>query len=293
MNERAQGPMLITGAEGMLGTAWRELLAERGIAHTATDRGRLDILDRAAVDAAVSGQSVGGKPAAVINCAAYTDVDGAEDDADAATALNGTAVGYLADACAANDVLLVHYSTDYVFNGHDTTAYVVDAPREPINAYGASKAVGERLIEESGCEHLTVRTSWLYAAWGKNFVRTILRLAATRDELEVVNDQRGRPTEAGCLARTTLALIEAGHRGFAHATDTGECSWFEFAHEIVKLAGLPCTVAPCGTEAFPRPAPRPSYSVLDIADTERVVGLLPHWTINLERTLRALGATKD
>ena len=288
MSRAVKGRVLITGADGVLGTAWRELLASRGVAFTATDRASLDICDAPAVAAALDAGKGTDRVGVLVNCAAYTDVDGAETEAEAANRLNGDAVGVLADACGARGTLLVHYSTDYVFNGRSTTPYVTGHPRDPVNAYGVSKALGEERLEAGTCEHLTVRTSWLYAAWGSNFVRTILRLAGERDELRVVSDQRGRPTEARHLAETTLALFESGRRGFAHATDGGECSWYEFAAEIVRQAGLGCVVRPCGTDEFPRPAVRPPYSVLDIGATEEVIGPLPHWTINLERTLRSV-----
>ncbi|MFI4859561.1 MAG: dTDP-4-dehydrorhamnose reductase, partial [Phycisphaerales bacterium JB063] len=225
----------------------------------------------------------------VINCCAYTNVDGAEEHEDLATAVNGTGVGDLANACQNTGALLVHYSTDYIFNGHAAEPYPVDAPIEPINAYGRSKAVGEQLIRESGCEHLILRTSWLYAPWGKNFVNTIAKYARERDQLKVVNDQRGRPTSCQHLAATSMKLIDAGARGTFHATDAGECTWYDFAKAIAAHANPACTVNPCTSAEYPLPAKRPSYSVFDLTQTEAIVGKLPTWQANLQQTLNQTG----
>jgi dTDP-4-dehydrorhamnose reductase len=224
----------------------------------------------------------------VINCAAYTAVDKAEEQEELATVINGEGVGKLADRCKQVSAKLVHYSTDYVFPGDADSPYLPGEKREPCNAYGRSKAIGEELIEQSGCSHLVIRTSWLYAPWANNFVLTIAKLAAERDELSVVNDQFGRPTSAQHLAQTSADLIYAGASGFYHVTDGGQCSWFEFAQQIVKLAGAKCVVKPCDSTQFPRPAKRPAYSVLDIVSTEKLVGELPHWKDNLAAVMAEL-----
>ncbi|MDQ3033990.1 MAG: dTDP-4-dehydrorhamnose reductase [Myxococcota bacterium] len=221
----------------------------------------------------------------VINCAAYTDVDGAEEHEALATAINGQGVASLAQRCREVGAALVHFGTDYVFDGHAEAPYPVDAPRAPQGAYGRSKAVGEELLLASGAEHLYVRTSWLYAPWAKNFVRTIATLATQKERLQVVDDQRGRPTSAEHLARTTLALSGRGLTGTWHVTDGGECTWFEFAREIVRLSGASCVVEPCTSDAFPRPAKRPAYSVLDLSRTEAVLGAMPNWRANLADVL--------
>lgn len=280
--DHTDGPVLLTGANGMLGRAWRELCEHQGLTCVATDRDELDIRDPAAVDRALDDADA----RLLVNCAAYTDVDGAESDHDAANSLNGDAVGVLARACATHHAVFVHYSTDYVFSGSDSTPYRTANPRDPINAYGRSKAAGEQAIEAADPPHLLIRTSWLYAPWGKNFVRTIAHVAAERDELRVVNDQRGRPTEARTLAANTLALLRHGQRGVRHLTDDGECTWYEFAREIVKQLGLSTTITPCASDEFPRPAARPAYSVLDLTETEAAIGPLEHWTLPLERTIR-------
>jgi dTDP-4-dehydrorhamnose reductase len=169
-----------------------------------------------------------------------------------------------------------------VFRGTATEPYSVEEPLAPLNAYGRSKAVGE---EELSREHMTrwlhVRTSWLYAPWGKNFVRTMRQLLFTKPSIKVVNDQRGRPTSAEHLARTTLKLLELNASGIHHVTDGGECTWCEFAGEIGRLTGAPGKVEPCTSAEFPRPAKRPAYSVLDLSKTEALLGPMPHWKANL------------
>jgi len=279
--------MLIFGADGMLGRSWRDW----AVATRAGDVGFIgleacDIRDAVAVEATVApGIQV------VVNCAAYTNVDGAEQEEALATQVNGEAVGVLAKRCRAVGATLVHYSTDYVFDGGATTPYDVDEPRRPLSAYGRSKAVGEELLEQSGCDYLLLRTSWLYAVHGNNFVRTIMKLAGERESLRVVNDQVGRPTCADQLVLTTMSMLRAGARGRHHATDAGQCSWHEFATAIAARANPMCRVDPCTSAEFPRPAKRPAYSVLDISQTERLAGPLPHWRTTLEQTLNRLLAT--
>jgi dTDP-4-dehydrorhamnose reductase len=277
-----QAHFLILGSSGMLGRAWRELLTSRGIAFTHGDSDKFDITDSRSIDGALEGHRV----THVINCAAWTDVDGAEANEAAATRINGEGVAIVAAACAKAGAMLVHYSTDYVFDGEATTPYRTDQPRKPLNAYGRSKAVGEEALEQHRAamlRWLCLRTSWLYAPWGKNFLRTIAAAALTKPTLRVVNDQRGRPTSAQHLARASLLMIERGATGMHHLTDGGECTWFEFACEIVDVlrdqggAGTLATVSPCMSAEFPRPAKRPAYSVLDVSRTEAIIGPLPSW----------------
>lgn len=260
----------------MLGTAWRKLLQSRGIPYATAALPEFDITDPSAIAKFVTPE-IG----VVINCCAYTNVDGAEESEAVATLVNGTGVGYLASACKQAEALLVHYSTDYVFNGNASEPYPVDGPIEPCNAYGRSKAEGETQIREHDCEHLIVRTSWLYAPWANNFALTIAKLAKEKESLKVVNDQRGRPTSSEHLAATSLKLIEEGARGTLHVTDGGECTWYDFAKVIAEHSNPACNIEPCGSEQYPRPAVRPSYSVLDIAPTEAIVGPLPSWETNL------------
>lgn len=286
--------IVVLGAGGMLGRAWCELLEELGITYRALGRGACDITDRYSIRAAIDGWPI------VVNCAAYTDVDGAEAHEDEATRINGTAVGLLGDVCTETGARLVHYSTDYVFNGQPfgdpagAPPYRTYEPRDPVNAYGRSKAVGESLLEpmiDSGkLDALIVRTSWVYAPWGKNFVLTIAKLAAERDELTVVNDQHGRPTSALGLAETTLDLLAAEvEPGIWHATDGGRCTWFDFATAIAEKTESGCVVKPCGSDQFPRPAKRPAFSVLDLSATEEVVGPMTPWEEQLDRVLIEAG----
>lgn len=265
-------PVAVVGAGGMLGRAWRELLDRRGIEYRALDVGDIDVTDGDSVRRALSGPR-----GTVINCAAFTDVDGAEEREAEATAVNGEGVGHLARRCAELRATLVHYSTDYVFDGNASTPYGVDHPIEPVNAYGRSKAAGERLLREVGVRHLLVRTSWLYAPWGKNFVRTMVKLCRERDALRVVDDQRGRPTSAEHLALHTLQLLEADASGTYHLTDGGECTWHGLASEIARHVRPACVVEPCTSAEFPRPARRPAYSVLDLTRAETQLGPLPDW----------------
>ncbi|WP_433318511.1 dTDP-4-dehydrorhamnose reductase [Micromonospora chersina] len=256
--------LLVTGAGGMLG---RDLLAvldaRADLSVTATTRAELDISDPEAVRAAVAGHDV------VVNAAAWTDVDAAETQERAATVVNGEAVANLAGACAAAGTRMIHVSTDYVFRGDATEPYPEDAPTCPVNAYGRSKLVGElavaRLLPESG---YTVRTAWLYGAHGPNFVATMLRLAEARECIDVVNDQRGQPTWSYRLAERLVALADAALAGRAapgvyHGTASGETTWYDLARAVFVLRGLdPDRIRPTTSDRFPRPAARPSYSVL-------------------------------
>ncbi len=274
------GAILVCGAGGMLGRAWLERLAARGIEGRAADLPALDLAD----EASIARHVVPGLRA-VVNCAAYTDVDGAETNEALATAINGHGVARLVARCDAVGVPLVHYSTDYVFDGRASAPYRTDQACDPLNAYGRSKRVGEEAVLASRGPHLVIRTSWLYAPWGKNFVLTIAKLAGERPELRVVNDQRGRPTSAEHLAQLSLALLERGVQGVFHGTDGGECTWFDFATAIAAAVAPSCRVVPCTSAEFPRPAPRPAYSVLDLSKTEALLGPMPDWRENLASVL--------
>lgn len=274
-------PVVVLGAAGMLGRAVTSALAAGGYAHTARTRAEVDL---GAFDARVIPEGTG----TLINCAAWTNVDAAESHEAEATRINGHAVGELAQRCRQVGALMVHYSTDYVFSGQATVPYSVAEPRAPINAYGRSKALGEELLERSGGEFLLLRTSWVYAPWGKNFVRTIVGLARERPTLRVVNDQRGRPSSAEEIARVSLALCQRGARGTFHVADAGECTWFDLAKAAVAGAGLGTDVQPCTSRDFPSPARRPSYSVLDLTRTVDVVGELVPWQKSLAAVLPRL-----
>lgn len=248
---------LVTGARGMLGSDLVEALFGRDV--TILGRADLDVTDRDAVFAAVAGHDV------VINAAAYTKVDDAETHEDEALAVNGTAVGLLAEATAARGAKLVTVSTDYVFDGTATEPYDEATPLDPLNAYGRTKAAGERLaLEANPTGAYVVRTAWLYGQHGPNFAATMLRLAATHDTVSVVDDQIGQPTWTSDLAAQIVALVDSdAPAGVYHGTNSGRASWFDFAQAVFKVAGLdPDRVVPTDSSQFVRPAPRPSFSVL-------------------------------
>jgi len=261
--------ILITGANGMLGRDLQSVLADRAV--TALARDDLDVTDRNAVEAAVAGHNV------VINCAAYTRVDDAETNERAAFAVNATGAGYLAEAAALHGAKLIQLSTDYVFDGTATTPYPENAQRHPVSAYGRTKAEGERLALELNPDGTCIlRTAWLYGAHGPNFAKTMVRLAATNNTVNVVDDQQGQPTWTRDVAGQIAAMLDANiPPGIYHATNAGHTTWFEFAREIFRHAGLdPERILPIPSAQFPRPAPRPAYSVLG-HDAWGAVGLAP------------------
>ncbi len=263
--------VLVTGASGQVGTALRDVLPEA----TFLTHRDLDLSDIASIPGILAAH----RPSAVINCAAYTDVDLAEEEEGLATVINGDAVGSLAAACADLSVPFVTFSTDYVFDGRATVPYVESDPVGPVGAYGRSKLRGELLALERYPETLVVRTSWVISATHDNFVSTMLRLAR-RGPLKVVDDQHGRPTIAADLAAATVVALEAGLHGIVHLANQGETTWYELATAAVQLAGLdPALVDPCTTDEFPTAAIRPASSVLG---TERADGpLLPPWRSSL------------
>jgi dTDP-4-dehydrorhamnose reductase len=268
----AEGSILLLGAGGMLHRAWKELLDDdKSVRYESLGRAQLDLTDGAGIEKAVGDHRL------VINCAAYTNVDGAEKEEALANAVNGTAVEELARVCGLRGALLVHYSTDYVFSGNAARPYRPGDVIAPINAYGRSKALGERLIRQSGCEHLVVRTSWLYAPWGKNFVRTMVAFLQKNHPLRIVNDQVGRPTSAQGLARNTWRLLEKRGRGIFHLADGGECTWIEFTKEIARQVESDVRVESCTTAELGRAAPRPAYSVLDLEESQRLIGPMKPW----------------
>ena len=251
--------LLVTGAGGQLGADL--LRVARGHEVVGPTRAELDVTDPAAVERVIKEV----RPDAVLNAAAYTAVDAAETDEATAAAVNAEAPAMLARACALHGAGLVHVSTDYVFAGDADTPYPVDAPVGPRSAYGRTKLAGERAVRELLPERSwVVRTAWVYGASGGNFVRTMARLESTRDTVEVVDDQRGSPTWSGDLAGGLLALVEGGPApGVYHCTNAGETTWYGLARAVFEELGAdPERVRPTTTAAFPRPAPRPAYSVL-------------------------------
>ena len=240
-------------------------------------------------------------PDIVVNAAAYTAVDKAESEPEAAFRANAEAPGKLAKVCAENDILLVHYSTDYVFDGQGTRPYREDDSTAPLGVYGASKLAGERAIEASGCRRFIFRTAWVYGNHGANFMRTMLRLGAEREELRVVADQIGTPTPAALIADVTARIVASSSQAYGtfHLTAEGQTSWHAFAAEIFKnaqryglLARVP-RVLPITTAEYPTPAKRPAYSCLDTSTLRNTFGIaLPDWKLSLEQVL-AMGSTQD
>ncbi|WAX76500.1 dTDP-4-dehydrorhamnose reductase [Streptomyces sp. KMM 9044] len=255
---------LVTGAGGMLGRDTVDELARRGEQVTGLDRAALDITRAEALEHALSEHG----PGIVVNCAAYTAVDDAETDEDRATRINGDGPRLLARACAAHGARLIHVSTDYVFSGDArATPYPEDHPTAPRTAYGRSKLAGERaVLEELPGASAVVRTAWLYGVHGISFVRTMIGLEAHRPTVDVVDDQRGQPTWSVDVAARMADLgprLGDDVRGVLHATNSGEATWYDLAREVFQLIGAdPDRVRPTTSAAFPRPAPRPAYSVL-------------------------------
>ena len=229
------------------------------------------------------------KPAYCINCAAYTAVDKAESEKELAYQINSEAVGVLAAVCKEHSTKFIHISTDYVFNGEGTYPYTENFPTDPINVYGASKLEGEKQATQLNPGSLVIRTSWVYSSFGKNFVKTMMRLMNEKDEVKVINDQIGSPTYAADLAEVILKIVTASHLqistwkpGLYNFTNEGIISWYDFAFEIKKITHSPCEVKPIPTSAYPTPAKRPAYSVLDKTKIQETFGIqLKDWKKSL------------
>ncbi len=251
--------LLVTGANGMLGRAVVDAARLRGHEVRASTLEDLDIT----VEAAVRPTMLEWRPDAVVNCAAYTDVDRAESDRATAEAVNCTGAGIVAAAAAEVGAAIVHVSTDYVFDGSKRKPWLESDPTSPLSAYGESKLAGEQAVAQAHPAHAIVRTAWLFGAGGRNFVDTMLALGAQREEVSVVTDQIGCPTWTGHLAGALVQLAESpGSPGIHHIAAAGSCSWNELAREVFDRARIDCRVLPATTDQFPRPARRPAYSVL-------------------------------
>jgi dTDP-4-dehydrorhamnose reductase len=270
---------LVTGAGGMLGRDVVEALRQRGHDVVGLTRQELDVTDGPGVDAAVSAI----EPEAVVNCAAWTDVDGAESRERDAMAVNDTGAGLLAVAAGTVGAKVVYPSTDYVFDGAKREPYVESDHAHPISAYGRSKLAGETAVAVANSRHLIVRTSWLFGTGGANFIETMLRVGAEQPEVLVVSDQVGAPTYTRHLAGAIALLTESDDYGIQHVTGSGSCSWFEYAQEIFDQAGMETRVMAARTEMLDRPAPRPPYSVLASELADPVV--LPDWRAALAEYL--------
>lgn len=260
--------ILLTGRNGQVGWELLKALAPLGEI-MAPDRAQLDLRDPARIREAVRGAN----PDVIVNAAAYTAVDQAESEREAAFAVNAAAPAVLAEEAKRSGALLVHYSTDYVFDGTKAAPYLEDDAANPGNVYGASKLAGERAIAASGCRHLILRTSWVYGPRGSNFMLTMLRLAKERRELRVVDDQVGAPTSSLAIARATTQALRPGAHGLYHLAAAGQTTWCGFARAILKRAGLATPVAAIRSEDYPTPARRPRNSRLDCSRLRAELGV--------------------
>ena len=263
--------ILIPGGGGMVGRMLAAVAPKRGHEAIPVPHAAWDIADPAAVEGLLERH----RPAAVVNCAGFTNVDACETERDKAFRANAEGPGVLARACASARVPFLHLSSDYVFDGSARSPYPVDAPTGPVSAYGESKLAGEQRVAEAGGDWTLLRTAWVYGPWGKNFVTTILRLAKEQGRLKVVDDQVGSPTYTLDLAAAILNLLEKRVGGIVQVTNAGSCSWHRFAGEIVRLSGLSVPVEAVPSSAFPRPARRPAYSVLSLDRYSALSGRTP------------------
>ncbi|MBP3419864.1 MAG: dTDP-4-dehydrorhamnose reductase [Marinifilaceae bacterium] len=282
--------ILVTGSNGQLGSEIRKLAPNFGNTFLFTDVAELDITDIEAVRNCVVDNNID----VIINCAAYTNVDRAEDDYDNALLINGTAVSNLATVCSEHNAKLIHISTDYVFQGNGCVPCTEEMDVNPLGVYGKTKLYGEQAVIQSGCYYMIFRTSWLYSEYGNNFVKTIRRLSGERDSLNVVFDQVGTPTYAADLAKLICKVVEdadfcSEKSGIYHFANEGVCSWYDFALEIVEMSGNQCAVLPCHSDEFPSKVKRPHYSVLDKSKVKKVFNVvIPHWKEALKRCILRL-----
>ncbi len=280
--------ILVTGANGQLGNEM-QVLARENLQHTYffTDVQELDICDEQAVYAYVSEHKID----IIVNCAAYTAVDKAEDNVELCDKLNNIAPGYLARAAQANGAAMIQVSTDYVFDGTAHIPYTEEEPTCPASVYGSTKLAGEQNVMDHCEKAMVIRTAWLYSIYGNNFVKTMIRLGQERDSLGVIFDQIGTPTYANDLAQAIFAAINKSVvRGIYHFSDEGVCSWYDFTIAIHRLAGIAsCKVKPLHTADYPAKAPRPHYSVLDKTKIKDTFGIeIPHWEESLKRCINQL-----
>ena len=286
--------LLITGANGQLGNSIRKLSEDfEDFDFIYTDQADLDITDKQAIIDLLKSEKIDG----LINCAAYTAVDKAEEDEELAFLINETGPANLAAACDACKCYLIHISTDYVFSGQAFKPYQISDPIDPASVYGKSKAAGEAAIQSSNANAWIIRTSWLYSEFGNNFVKTMLSLGKSRPELKIVADQIGSPTYAVDLAYSILRLFEKVHSGHIesvgtktyHYSNSGAASWFDFTKAIMEVSGLNCSIKPIPSEDYPLPAPRPYYSILNTSDIRRDLQLeIPYWRESLKYCIETL-----
>lgn len=289
--------ILVTGANGQLGHEMQRMAKSSNHNYIFTDVAdgyeKLDITNLEDIRETVKKNDVD----IIVNCAAYTNVDKAESDYDTANLINNTAAGNLAAAMKEVGGTLIHISTDYVFQGDRNTPCQEDWTTNPLGVYGKTKLAGEKAIEATGCNHIIIRTAWLYSQWGKNFVKTMQSLTASHDTLKVVFDQVGTPTFAGDLADVIAHIINSGQTdktGIYHFSNEGVCSWYDFAKLICKLSGNTCDINPCYSEEFPSPVKRPHFSVLDKKKIKETFGIkVPYWTDSLEVCIKQLAEANN
>lgn len=280
--------VLVTGANGQLGNEMRLMAQNSSYHYIFTDVEELDITDFNAILQTVKEKEI----QIIVNCAAYTNVDKAENDFDIANALNNIAVGRLANVAKAQNATLIHISTDYVFNGNNHIPYTEDDITDPIGVYGKTKLAGEETIKKVGCNYIILRTTWLYSKWGNNFVKTMQKLTLEKDSLSVIFDQIGSPTYAKDLAHAISLIIERNmlnQQGIYHYSNEGVCSWFDFAKEICELSGHNCNITPIHSQEYPSKVTRPHYSVLDKTKFKETFGIpVPYWKDSLKKCINEL-----
>lgn len=282
--------ILITGANGQLGNEMRLLSKESNKdSYFFTDVAELDITSLLDIRAFVKQKNID----VIVNCAAYTNVDKAEDDVELCDLINNKAVENLAIVAKEYDCTLIHVSTDYVFSGKGNLPCTEEQATSPLGVYGKTKLAGEDAIRRIGCKYLIFRTAWLYSEFGNNFVKTMIRLTTEKDSLKVVFDQVGSPTYAGDLGKLIFSLIEKRqyeqHQGIYHFSNEGVCSWYDFAKEISFIAGTDCDIQPCHSDEFPSKVTRPAFSVLDKTKVMRDFQFeVPYWKVSLTKCINKL-----
>lgn len=284
--------ILVTGSNGQLGNELRLVVEEKDKINNYifTDVEELDITSKSDVSQFLQANNID----VVVNCAAYTNVDKAEDEKEIADLINHIGVKNLAESCKERDGFLIHISTDYVFDGTKNTPYTETDETNPLGVYGETKLKGEKAIINSGCEYVIVRTSWLYSSFGNNFLRTMQRLTAEKESLKVVFDQVGTPTYAGDLANVVYLIIQKGNSDIKnqiyHFSNEGVCSWYDFAVAINEASGNRCNIQPCHSDEFPSKVTRPSYSVLDKRKIRYCLGIeITYWRDSMLNYIETLG----
>jgi len=287
----ASNTIIVTGSNGQLGSELKELaFIYSEYKFVFFSRQYLPINDKSAIEKVFLKHH----PAYLINCAAYTAVDKAESETEQANEINGTAIGTIAALCKQYGTKFIHISTDYVFNGNATSPLTETDNVDPVNAYGASKLLGEQLALDHNPESIIIRTSWVYSFYGKNFVKTMIHLMKERENIGVVSDQIGSPTYAADLAEVIIKIISSGkwEPGIYNFSNEGNISWFDFANEIKTLIASSCTINPLKTKQFPTPAKRPKYSVLDKTKIQQVFSIqLKDWKASLGECIEKLQAS--